>query len=92
MNSNSLAFEIHEFMEFQVYRHLKQKSKIEKIHLCRHLKQEFHQFLEHDLKGLAVQSLEEETIKTTERLASLISRTELNMKRKSERLKELSRP
>jgi len=49
----------------------------------------FHQFLEHDLHGLAVQSLEEETIKTTERLASLISRTASNMQRKSERLLEL---
>ena len=52
--------------------------------------EEFHQFLEHDLRGIAVQSLEEETVKTTERLASLISRTESNMKRKSERLKELA--
>lgn len=51
---------------------------------------DFHQFLVDDLKGLAVQSLEEETIKTTQRLASLISRTELNMERKSERLKELA--
>ena len=51
---------------------------------------DFHQFLVDDLKGLAVQSLEEETIKTTQRLASLISRTESNMERKSERLKELA--
>ena len=51
---------------------------------------DFHQFLVDDLKGLAVQSLEEETIKTTQRLASLISRTELNMERKSERLRELA--
>ncbi|QUW22150.1 dynamin family protein [Sporosarcina sp. Marseille-Q4063] len=51
---------------------------------------DFHHFLEHDLRGLAVQSLEEETMKTTERLASLISRTEKNMKRKSERLIELA--
>ena len=50
---------------------------------------DFHHFLEHDLRGLAVQSLEEETMKTTKRLASLISRTEKNMKRKSERLTEL---
>ena len=52
--------------------------------------QDFHQFLVDDLKGLAVQSLEEETLKTTQRLASLISRTELNMARKSDRLKELT--
>ena len=32
---------------------------------------EFHHFLEHDLNGLAVQSLEEETVKTTERLPPL---------------------
>jgi GTPase Era involved in 16S rRNA processing len=51
---------------------------------------DFHHFLEHDLRGLAVQSLEEETIKTTKRLASLISRTENNMKRKAERLTELA--
>ena len=30
--------------------------------------EEFHHFLEHDLKGLAVQALEEETLKTIERL------------------------
>lgn len=51
---------------------------------------EFHQFLEQDLRGLAIQSLEEETMKTTDRLASLISRTALNMKRKSERFEELA--
>ena len=53
--------------------------------------EEFHYFLEQDLKGLAVQALEEETEKTTERLASLISRTESNMLRKSDRLDELNR-
>lgn len=51
---------------------------------------DFHHFLEHDLRGLAVQSLEEETMKTTKRLASLISRTENNMIRKAERLTELA--
>lgn len=51
--------------------------------------EEFHYFLEHDLKGLAVQVLEEETGKATERLASLISRAESNLLRKSERLDEL---
>ena len=30
--------------------------------------EQFHHFLEHDLKGLAVQALEEETLKTIERL------------------------
>ena len=34
--------------------------------------EEFHHFLEHDLKGLAVQALEEEALKTIERLSSLI--------------------
>ncbi|MFS0576329.1 dynamin family protein [Sporosarcina sp. 179-K 3D1 HS] len=53
--------------------------------------EKFHHFLEHDLKGLAVQALEEETVKTIERLASLITRTETNMKRKAERLTELDR-
>lgn len=49
----------------------------------------FHYFLEHDLRELAVQALEEETTKTVERLASLITRTESNMLRKAERLQEL---
>lgn len=50
----------------------------------------FHYFLEHDLRELAVQALEEETTKTVERLASLITRTESNMLRKTERLQELT--
>lgn len=53
--------------------------------------EQFHDFLEHDLKGLAVQALEEETVKTIERLASLISRTEANRTRKAERLEELNK-
>ncbi|WP_203246500.1 dynamin family protein [Sporosarcina beigongshangi] len=53
--------------------------------------EEFHHFLENDLKGLAVQALEEETVKTIERLSSLISRTETNMTRKAERLEELNK-
>ena len=53
--------------------------------------EEFHHFLEHDLKGLAVQALEEETVKTIERLSSLISRTETNLTRKTERLEELNK-
>ena len=48
--------------------------------------EDFHHFLEHDLKGLAVQALEEEATKTIERLSSLISRTETNRTRKAERL------
>lgn len=53
--------------------------------------EEFHHFLEHDLKGLAVQALEEEALKTIERLSSLISRTETNRTRKAERLDELNK-
>lgn len=53
--------------------------------------EEFHHFLEHDLKGLAVQALEEEALKTIERLSSLISRTETNLSRKAERLAELNK-
>jgi predicted GTPase len=53
--------------------------------------EEFHHFLEHDLKGLAVKALEEETAKTIERLASLITRTETNMTRKAERMEELNK-
>ena len=49
----------------------------------------FHYFLAHDLRELAIQALEEETTKTVERLASLISRTESNILRKAERLQEL---
>ncbi|WP_318617439.1 dynamin family protein [Sporosarcina sp. YIM B06819] len=53
--------------------------------------EQFHYFLEHDLKGLAVQALEEETVKTIERLSSLITRTETNRSRKAERLEELNK-
>lgn len=52
--------------------------------------QEFHHFLEHDLKGLAVQGLTEEMEKTIERLSLLIERTENNLLRKEERLLELA--
>lgn len=51
---------------------------------------EFHHFLAHDLKGLAVQGLVEEMEKTIERLALLIDRTEKNLLRKSDRLAELA--
>ncbi len=53
--------------------------------------EEFHHFLQHDLKGLAVKALEEETAKTIERLASLITRTETNRTRKAERMEELNK-
>lgn len=49
----------------------------------------FYDFLSHDLKGMAVQGLSEETDKTTERLALLIERTEQNRLRKADRLVEL---
>lgn len=52
--------------------------------------EEFHDFLAHDLTGLAVQGLQEETEKTIERLALLIKQTEVNRSRKSERLQELA--
>lgn len=54
-----------------------------------HFEEHFHQFLEHDLKGLAIQALEEETTKTIERLATLIERTVQNQTRKAERSVEL---
>ena len=66
-------------MAFQVCKHLKQKLKIAMDPFMAPFEEEFHHFLEHDLKGLAVQALEEETMKTIERLSSLISRTETNM-------------
>lgn len=53
--------------------------------------QEFHHFLESDLKGIAIHVLQEETEKTIQRLAELIARTESNLLRKDVRLKELDR-
>lgn len=53
--------------------------------------QHFSHFLKNDLKGLAVQALEEEVAKTVNRLAILIERTELNRSRKAERMVELDR-
>lgn len=49
----------------------------------------FHQFLERDLKGLAVQVLSEETEKTVHRLRQLMEQTEFNIARKETRLEEL---
>ncbi|AFS70648.1 dynamin family protein [Exiguobacterium antarcticum] len=49
----------------------------------------FHQFLEQDLKGLAVQALSDETEKTVHRLQQLIEQTEFNIARKETRLDEL---
>ncbi|MBD7986077.1 dynamin family protein [Sporosarcina sp. Sa2YVA2] len=51
----------------------------------------FKHFLKHDLKGLAIQALEEEVDKTIHRLSTLIERTEKNRTRKAERLLELDR-
>ena len=51
----------------------------------------FERFLKDDLKGLAVQALEEEVVKTVSRLETLIERTELNQSRKAERMLELDR-
>lgn len=51
--------------------------------------QAFHHFLNHDLKGLALQSLTEETDKTIHRLNQLIDQTERNIARKDARLTEL---
>ena len=51
----------------------------------------FHHFLKDDLKGLAVQALEEETAKAVNRLAILIERAEMNQSRKAERMLELDR-
>lgn len=70
---------------------LEAKVKGQADSLMTSFEKEFHHFLENDLKGLAVQALEEETLKTIERLSSLISRTEANRTRKAERLEELNR-
>ncbi|MER2088450.1 MAG: dynamin family protein, partial [Sporosarcina sp.] len=72
-------------------RALEAKMENRKDQFMTPFEEEFHHFLEHDLKGLAVQALEEETAKTIERLASLITRTEMNMTRKAERLEELNK-
>lgn len=51
----------------------------------------FENFLKNDLKGMAIQALEEEVEKTIYRLSTLIERTETNRTRKAERLVELDR-
>lgn len=56
-----------------------------------HFEDRFYSFLEHDLRAQVVQALEEETVKTVERLASLIDRTIHNRSRKAERLEELKK-
>ncbi|MFJ7952762.1 dynamin family protein [Lysinibacillus sp. NPDC096418] len=50
----------------------------------------FHKFLNEELSALAVQALAEEVDKTEERLGDLIAQTEENLKRKDERLAELT--
>lgn len=51
----------------------------------------FHHFLTEDLQVLAIQALAEESVKAMNRLHSLIEKTELNLLRKAERLRELSK-
>lgn len=53
--------------------------------------QHFSHFLKDDLKGLAVQALDEESTKAVNRLAILIERAEVNRSRKAERMLELDR-
>ncbi|OEC01761.1 GTPase [Lysinibacillus sphaericus] len=50
----------------------------------------FHKFLNDELSALAVQALAEEVDKTEQRLGDLIAQTEENLKRKDERLAELT--
>ncbi|UED82013.1 dynamin family protein [Lysinibacillus sp. CD3-6] len=50
----------------------------------------FHTFLNDELSALAVQALAEEVDKTEQRLGDLIAQTEENLKRKDERLAELT--
>jgi len=50
----------------------------------------FHTFLNDELSALAVKALAEEVDKTQQRLGDLIEQTEANLKRKDERLEELS--
>ncbi|WP_144511386.1 dynamin family protein [Bacillus sp. FJAT-22090] len=49
----------------------------------------FYQFLENDLRRMAVTSLEEETIRQQQKLYDVIEQTEKNLARKEERLREL---
>lgn len=49
----------------------------------------FHSFLNDELSALAVKALAEEVDKTQQRLGDLIKQTEVNLKRKDERLEEL---
>lgn len=49
----------------------------------------FYQFLENDLRRMAVTSLEEETVRQQQKLYDVIEQTEKNLARKDERLKEL---
>ncbi len=52
---------------------------------------EFYHFLKNDLIGISVKVLEDEVLKTVERLKALIVRTEMNRNRKAERLLELNK-
>ncbi|MGE7694227.1 dynamin family protein [Lysinibacillus sp. NPDC094177] len=52
--------------------------------------EDFHTFLNDELSALAVQALAEEVDKTEQRLGDLIAQTEDNLKRKDERLEELT--
>ncbi|SES07835.1 dynamin family protein [Psychrobacillus sp. OK032] len=49
----------------------------------------FYQFLAHDLKQMAVTTLEEETMRQQMKLHQMIEQTEMNLARKDERLGEL---
>ncbi|MEK4485467.1 dynamin family protein [Psychrobacillus sp. FSL H8-0484] len=69
---------------------LQEKVAQEKLHEgMLQFEQAFHQFLEEDLKQIAVTSLEEESTRQQTKLLTLIQQTEANLARKDERIIEL---
>ncbi|GEK33058.1 dynamin family protein [Kurthia sibirica] len=87
-----LRFGIRKPRLFGVSSLLALREKVENTELASGLKpfeESFHHFLSDELMAIAVQALEEETMKTTERLSLLIKQTEDNLSRKEERLAEL---
>ncbi|NME05800.1 dynamin family protein [Psychrobacillus sp. BL-248-WT-3] len=70
---------------------LQEKENKKQLHKgMEQFEKSFHQFLEQDLKQIAVIALEEESNRQKNKLLSLIQQTEANLARKEERLTELT--
>ncbi|TSI09090.1 dynamin family protein [Lysinibacillus sp. BW-2-10] len=70
------------------------KEKVEQQQLASGMadfEQAFHHFLNEELASIAIQALHEEVEKTHHRFSELIHQTEENLKRKDERLEELTK-